>query len=194
MFGSVGERFGVRSIVSMKGGGGKEGRGGIGGSSAKNNTVPSNSPTRNTANDHITTSPAGDDIAPLEDSNNPNNSAVDDGSTYTNPSSITSRDMATMSGFMPTTATTADGTAERTSSAALFGTITSSSSAGVQSMPGAYAVPGINSTTTSSSAPMTTGAEGNIPGTSDQQIRRLSSRTGSAPSHPSGAAGCSRRW
>ena len=38
-------------------------------------------------------------------------------------------------------------------------------------------MPGINSTTTSSSAPTTTGAEGNIPGTSDQQIRRLSSRT-----------------
>ena len=156
-FGSVGERFGVRSIVSMKGGGGKDGRGGIGGSSAKNNTVPSNSPTRNTANEHITTSPAEDDIAPLEDSNNPNNSAVDDG-TYTNPSSITSRDMASMSGFVPTIATTADGTAERTSSAALSGTITSPSSAGVQSMPGAYAVPGINSTTTSSSAPTTTGA------------------------------------
>ena len=88
-------------------------------------------------NDHDTTSPAEDDFVPFEDANTPN------GSTYANPSSTTSRDMATMSGFVPAPVTTADGTAECTSSAALSGTIASPSSAGVQSMPGACAMPGM---------------------------------------------------
>ena len=153
-----------------------DGRGGSGGR-GKNN-MPSNSPTRNESNND-TTSPAEEDIqSPSAGDTNPNDYAVDDGSA--NPGSTTSRDMATTSGFVPTPATT-DGTCTAEQNA-LSSTITSStSSAAVQSMPGAYAVPGINSTATSSSVPTTTTNEGNFltatTCSSDQLIRRLSSRT-----------------
>lgn len=154
------------SAPAMKGdsGGGGSGKGGSSG--AKNSDAPSNSPAaRNT------TSPAGEHAyaptASAENSNPSNNHAADDDDGSTNPS-ITSGDMAEMSGFVPTSAAAAAATtAGGTNTAEHTGSI-----------PGAYAVPGINSTMTSSSAPTASGAEGDFSATTGtEQLRRLSSRT-----------------